>query len=49
VDCLNNIKMIEDHGIRFIAVTQGLESTSRTRHPGFCCTFWVRLRSLKDP
>ena len=23
VDCLNNIKTLEDHGIRFIAVTQG--------------------------
>jgi DNA invertase Pin-like site-specific DNA recombinase len=26
VDCLNNISTLEDHGIRFIAVTQGLEA-----------------------
>jgi DNA invertase Pin-like site-specific DNA recombinase len=26
VDCLNNIKVLEDHGIRFIAVTQGLDT-----------------------
>ena len=26
VDCLNNIKTLEDHGIRFIAVTQGLDT-----------------------
>jgi DNA invertase Pin-like site-specific DNA recombinase len=26
VDCLNNIKTLEDYGIRFIAVTQGLDT-----------------------
>ena len=26
VDCLNNIKTLEDHGIRFIAVTRGLDT-----------------------
>src|ERR1035438_2447480 len=26
VDCLNNIKALEGHGIRFIAVTQGLDT-----------------------
>ena len=26
VDCLNNIKFLEDQGIRFIAVTQGLDT-----------------------
>jgi len=26
VDCLNNIRVLEDHGIRFIAVTQGLDT-----------------------
>lgn len=26
VDCLNNIKTLEDHGIRFLAVTQGLDT-----------------------
>ena len=26
VDCLNNIRTLEDHGIRFIAVTQGLDT-----------------------
>jgi DNA invertase Pin-like site-specific DNA recombinase len=26
VDCLNNIRTPEDHGIRFIAVTQGLDT-----------------------
>src|SRR5262249_129784 len=29
VDCLNNIKTMEDHGIRFIAVTQGLDTDIR--------------------
>jgi putative DNA-invertase from lambdoid prophage Rac len=26
VDCLNNIKFLEEHGIRFIAVTQALDT-----------------------
>jgi len=26
VDCLNNIRTLEEHGIRFIAVTQGLDT-----------------------
>jgi DNA invertase Pin-like site-specific DNA recombinase len=26
VDCLNNIRLLEDHGIRFVAVTQGLDT-----------------------
>jgi DNA invertase Pin-like site-specific DNA recombinase len=29
VDCLNNIQTLEDHGIRFIAVTQGLDTDQR--------------------
>ncbi|HVN02812.1 MAG TPA: recombinase family protein [Bryobacteraceae bacterium] len=29
VDCLNNIRTLEDHGIRFIAVTQGLDTGQR--------------------
>jgi DNA invertase Pin-like site-specific DNA recombinase len=29
VDCLNNIHTLEDHGIRFIAVTQGLDTDQR--------------------
>jgi DNA invertase Pin-like site-specific DNA recombinase len=29
VDCLNNIRILEDHGIRFIAVTQGLDTDQR--------------------
>jgi DNA invertase Pin-like site-specific DNA recombinase len=29
VDCLNNIRSLEDHGIRFIAVTQGLDTDQR--------------------
>jgi len=29
VDCLNNIKTLEDHGVRFIAVTQGLDTDQR--------------------
>jgi len=24
VDCLNNVRFLEDHGVRFVAVTQGL-------------------------
>jgi putative DNA-invertase from lambdoid prophage Rac len=26
VDCLNNIRFLEDHGVRFVAVTQGLDT-----------------------
>jgi DNA invertase Pin-like site-specific DNA recombinase len=26
VDCLNNIRELEDHGVRFVAVTQGLDT-----------------------
>jgi DNA invertase Pin-like site-specific DNA recombinase len=26
VDCLNNIKTLEENGVRFIAVTQGLDT-----------------------
>jgi DNA invertase Pin-like site-specific DNA recombinase len=29
VDCLNNIQILEDHGIRFVAVTQGLDTDQR--------------------
>ena len=29
VDCLNNIRILEDSGIRFIAVTQGLDTDQR--------------------
>ena len=29
VDCLNNIQILEDQGIRFIAVTQGLDTDQR--------------------
>jgi DNA invertase Pin-like site-specific DNA recombinase len=29
VDCLNNIKTLEENGIRFIAVTQGLDTDQR--------------------
>lgn len=29
VDCLYNIRTLEDHGIRFIAVTQGLDTDQR--------------------
>ena len=29
VDCLNNIRILEDHGVRFIAVTQGLDTDQR--------------------
>jgi DNA invertase Pin-like site-specific DNA recombinase len=29
VECLNNIRMLEDHGIRFIAVAQGLDTDQR--------------------
>jgi DNA invertase Pin-like site-specific DNA recombinase len=29
VDCLNNIRILEDHGIRFIALTQGLDTDQR--------------------
>ena len=29
VDCLENIRTLEDHGIRFIALTQGLDTDQR--------------------
>jgi DNA invertase Pin-like site-specific DNA recombinase len=29
IDCLNNIQILEDHGIRFVAVTQGLDTDQR--------------------
>ncbi len=29
VDCLNNIRALEDYGVRFIAVTQGLDTDQR--------------------
>jgi DNA invertase Pin-like site-specific DNA recombinase len=29
VDCLNNIRTLEDHGIRFVAVTQGLDTDQK--------------------
>ena len=29
VDCLNNIRTLENHGVRFIAVTQGLDTDQR--------------------
>jgi DNA invertase Pin-like site-specific DNA recombinase len=34
VDCLNNIRTLEDHGIRFIAVTQGLDTDQRNCQSG---------------
>ena len=49
VDCLNNIRVLEDYGIRFIAVTQGSTPTSGTRRADFCCTFSGRLRNSKGP
>lgn len=33
VDCLNSIQILEDHGIRFVAVTQGL-ARHRPSEPG---------------
>lgn len=31
VHCLNNIRTLEDHGIRFIAVTEGLDTDQKNR------------------
>ena len=45
VDCLNNIKILEENGIRFIAVTQDWIRISRIRRRGFCRTCWVPRRS----
>jgi hypothetical protein len=33
VDCLNNIRHLEDHGVRFIALTQGLDTDQRNCSP----------------
>ena len=35
VDCLNNIKILEENGIRFIAVTQGLDTDLQNPASGF--------------
>ena len=48
VDCLNNIRTLEEHGIRFIAVTQGLDTDQRNPASRLLlATSWGRPRSLK--
>ena len=48
MDCLNNIRTLEEHGIRFIAVTQGLDTDQRNPASRFLlATSWGRPRSLK--
>jgi DNA invertase Pin-like site-specific DNA recombinase len=49
VDCWNNIKTLEDHGIRSIAVTQGLDTACRTPHRDSCCMCWVPPQDSKGP
>ena len=44
VDCLNNIKTLEDQGIRFIAVTQGLDTDFRNPASRFCFMCWALRR-----
>ena len=46
VDCLNNIKIVEEKGIRFISVTQGWIRISRIRRRHFCCMCWAPQQSF---
>jgi site-specific DNA recombinase len=48
VACLNNIQELERCGIRFIAVTQGLDTDHGIQHPGSCCTCSGRLRNSRE-
>jgi DNA invertase Pin-like site-specific DNA recombinase len=46
VDCLSHIQTLERHGVRFLAITQGLDTTRTIRPTDSCCTSWARPRSL---
>ena len=48
VDCLNNMEELDRCGVRFIAVTQGLDTTRGTRRRSSCCTCWGRRPSSSD-
>ena len=48
MDCLNNIKTFEDHGICFMAVTEASIPIYRIRHAGFCCTCLGPRATSKD-
>jgi DNA invertase Pin-like site-specific DNA recombinase len=47
VDCLNNIQELQRHRVRFIAVTQNLD-TDQQNPADFCSTCWERQPSLND-
>lgn len=52
VDCLNNIKTLEDYGIRFIAVTQGLDTNIQTPRAAVLALrpgSRGRIRAVPDP
>jgi DNA invertase Pin-like site-specific DNA recombinase len=38
IDCINGVRELAALGIRWISVTQGLDTTSRTRPRGLCLT-----------
>jgi DNA invertase Pin-like site-specific DNA recombinase len=47
VDCLNNTRDLERNGIRFIAVTQGLDTDLKNPPPpDSCYTCWAPQQSL---
>ena len=46
VDCLNHIRTLEEHGVRFIAVTQGLDTDLQNPARDSCCMCRVPRRSL---
>ena len=48
VDCLNNIRTLEDQGIRFIAVTQNLDTDQRNPASRFLLHVLGRLRYQQD-
>jgi site-specific DNA recombinase len=47
VDCLNNIRTLENHGIRFIALRRTLTPTSGIRPPVLCCMCWEPQRNSR--
>jgi site-specific DNA recombinase len=46
LDCLNYIRTLEEHGVRFIAVTQGLDTDLQNPARDSCCMCRVPRRSL---
>jgi DNA invertase Pin-like site-specific DNA recombinase len=49
VDCLNNIRFLEDHGIRFVAVTQGLDTDIQNPASRFLLHVLGAAAEFEDP